>query len=263
MAENREKSGMEYTAQAAGLARGAVKAGKSLAGAGKGAAFGPAFRLHGFAAGLAWDNRHVIGKILAAFLLVLFLPLVLLMMIPGALFGSNAEDWDEDKAEEILFENYEAVTEVQSEACDAMDAVMQSAHDAVLERIEEDFMTTYGEYDEMRVTDPYEEELPHDSTRILCEYSALTGFADNGDTAGLTEKLSEFTENFFFYMVIEEEKSRDDIPYIEVRYKVLYIGDDYITEEVFELTEEQKALAADFADNLNLYTGGEDNAETD
>jgi len=36
-----EKSGLEHTAQAAGAVKGAIKAGKALAGASKGAAFGP------------------------------------------------------------------------------------------------------------------------------------------------------------------------------------------------------------------------------
>ena len=39
MADNHEKSGLEHTAQAAGAVRGAMKAGKALAGASKGAAF--------------------------------------------------------------------------------------------------------------------------------------------------------------------------------------------------------------------------------
>ncbi len=253
MADNQDKSGLEHTAQAANLARGAVKAGKSLAGATKGAALGPAVRLHGFAAGLTWENRHLLGKIFAAFLLILLLPVILLMMLPGALFGSDADEWDESLAEEILFDNYEAVSDVQSDTCDAIDAVLQSAHDAVLERIEEDFMLTYGEYDEIVVIDPYEEELPHDSTRILCEYSALTDFEGNVNIADLTEKLSEFEDDFFSYTVTEE---------VIVEYRIEYIGDDYITEHIFELTDEQKELAADLADNLNLY-GGEIHAEAD
>ena len=54
----KEKSGLEHTAQAAGAVKGAIKAGKALAGASKGAAFGP----YGMAAGLAWEGRKVIAK---------------------------------------------------------------------------------------------------------------------------------------------------------------------------------------------------------
>ena len=53
-----EKSGLEHTAQAAHAAKGAVKAGKALAGASKGAALGP----YGLAAGLAWEGRKFIVK---------------------------------------------------------------------------------------------------------------------------------------------------------------------------------------------------------
>ena len=89
MADNHEKSGLEHTAQAAGAVRGAMKAGKALAGASKGAAFGP----YGMAAGLAWEGRKVIGKVILAVIAFLLLPVVLLMMLPGALFGgSDADD---------------------------------------------------------------------------------------------------------------------------------------------------------------------------
>ena len=47
-------------------------------------------------------------------------------------------------------------------------------------------------------------------------------------------------------------------PYTHVYYTVVYVGNDYITEDVFGLTEDQKVLAADFADSLSLYLDGGD-----
>ena len=139
MADNHEKSGLEHTAQAAGAVRGAMKAGKALAGASKGAAFGP----YGMAAGLAWEGRKVIGKVILAVTAFLLLPVVLLMMLPGALFGGGDADdplnlsaenavWDESAVEEILFDDYGAVSETFNDACDAVDSVMQSAYEQVL-----------------------------------------------------------------------------------------------------------------------------------
>ena len=48
------------SAQAANTVRGAVKTGKAIAGAAKGAAAGGPY---GAVAGLVWGNRHLIGKI--------------------------------------------------------------------------------------------------------------------------------------------------------------------------------------------------------
>ena len=267
MADNHKRSGLEHTAQAAGAVRGAMKAGKALASASKGAAFGP----YGIAAGLAWEGRKVIGKIILAVVVFLLLPVVLLLMLPGALFGggdtddplnSDAEDavWDESAVEEILFDDYSAVSETFVDACDAVDSVMQSAYEQVLLEIQTDF-ASYGEGYTMNLTDPYTEELPHDNIRIICEYSVLMDMEEELNITELTKKLSEYrinsvnAENFFFYMVVENGP--------EIDYTVIYLGDEYITEDIFGLTEEQTELAADLADSLELYMEGEDDGTTD
>jgi len=282
MAENHEKSGLEHAAQAAGAVKGAIKTGKTLAGASKGAALGP----YGLAAGLAWENRKVIGKIIIAFIALLLLPVMLLMMLPSMLFGgfggddtpaeSDAAVWDEAVVEEALLNDFSVITQTYDAACDAVDAVMQTAHADVLAEIQADF-AGYGADDTMTLNDPYASALPHDSTRIICEYSALTDFENTINTTELTRKLTEFSDNFFFYMVVEEAKTKtsyvpnDDgtytevqTPYTQVNYTVIYLGDDYITEDVFGLTEEQKLLAEDFADSLELYMEeGETDGTTD
>ena len=114
----------------------------------------------------------------------LLLPVVLLMMLPGALFGgSDADDpmnpetedavWDESAVEEILFDDYGAVSETFTDACDAVDSVMQSAYEQVLLEIQTGF-ASYGEGYTMNLTDPYTDELPHDNIHSICEYSVLT-----------------------------------------------------------------------------------------
>lgn len=278
----KEKSGLEHTAQAAGAVKGAIKAGKALAGASKGAAFGP----YGMAAGLAWEGRKVIAKVVVVLVALLLLPVMILMMLPSMLFGGlgggdaaeTVDDavWDESIVEEALVNDYSVVTEHYEEACTAVDTVMQNAHADVLAEIQADF-AGYGANDTMSLNDPYSASLPHDSTRIICEYSALTDFEKTIKVNDLTKKLTEYSDNFFFYMVVEEAKTKTsyvpnedgtytvtETPYTHVNYTVIYLGDDYITDDVFGLTEEQKTLAADFADSLSLYLdGGEDDGTTD
>lgn len=278
----KEKSGLEHVAAAAGAVKGAIKAGKALAGVSKGAALGP----YGIAAGLAWEGRKVIAKVAIVLVALLLLPVMILMMLPSMLFGGlggggdSAETvddavWDEAIVEEALINDYSVVTEHYEEACTAVDTVMQNAHVDVLAEIQADF-AGYGADDTMTLNDPYSASLPHDSTRIICEYSALTDFEKTIKVNDLTTKLTDYSDNFFFYMVVEEPKVKitsvpnDDgtfteiqTPYTQVNYTVIYLGDDYITEDVFGLTEEQKALAADFADSLSLYLdGGEDDGTT-
>ena len=88
-----EKNGVEYTAQAANIAKGALKTGKALAGASKGAAFGP----YGMAAGLAWEGRKVIAKAAIVFAALLLMPVMILTMLQSMLFvGIGGEDGEED-----------------------------------------------------------------------------------------------------------------------------------------------------------------------
>ena len=141
----KEKSGMEHTAQVASTAKSAIKAGKALAGASKGAAFGP----YGLAAGLAWEGRKVIGKVIIVVAALLLLPVMILMMLPSMLFGGLGGDdaaetvddavWDESIVEEALMNDYSVVTEHYAEACAAVDTVMKDAHADVLAEIQADF----------------------------------------------------------------------------------------------------------------------------
>ena len=209
----KEKSGLEHTAQAAGAVKGAIKAGKALAGASKGAAFGP----YGMAAGLAWEGRKVIAKAAIVLVALLLLPVMIVMMLPSMLFGGlgsgdaaeTVDDavWDESIVEEALVNDYSVVTEHYEEACTAVDTVMQNAHTDVLAEIQADF-AGYGANDTMSLNDPYSASLPHDSTRIICEYSALTDFEKTIKVNDLTKKLTEYLDNFFFYMVVEEAKTK-------------------------------------------------------
>ena len=99
--------------------------------------------------------------------------------------------------------------------------IMQDVYGKVAE-IHADF-AGYGANDTMTLNDPYSVILPHDSTRIICEYSALTDFEKTIKVNDLTKKLTEFSDNFFFYMVVEEAKIKttpvpnEDGTYTEVQ----------------------------------------------
>lgn len=75
---------LQKSAQAAQAVRGAVKTGKAIAGAAKGAAAGGVW---GAVAGFAWENRKFVGKVIIAATAVLMIPIVILCMLPGIIFG--------------------------------------------------------------------------------------------------------------------------------------------------------------------------------
>ena len=84
MTERNERSGLEQAAGAAHTVHGAVKTGKAIAAAAKGAAAGGPY---GAAAGLALAAGQHGKKLLAAFAVVLMLPVLFILMLPGLIFG--------------------------------------------------------------------------------------------------------------------------------------------------------------------------------
>ncbi|RAZ94314.1 peptidase M23, partial [Klebsiella oxytoca] len=76
------------TASAAGAAKGALKAGKAIAGAAKGATAGP----YGMLAAGLWENRKVVGKVLAAIGALLLIPVLFILMLPSLIFGNLGLD---------------------------------------------------------------------------------------------------------------------------------------------------------------------------
>ena len=88
MAEERKDSFAETVdtaASAAHTVKGAIKASKAISGAAKGAAAGGPY---GAVAGAVWAGRKHIGKIIAVIIILLLLPVLVILMLPGLIFGS-------------------------------------------------------------------------------------------------------------------------------------------------------------------------------
>ncbi len=81
---DQEKSGLSQAASTAQTIHGAIKTGKAIASAAKGAAVGGPY---GAAAGLVLGARHHAGKILAVAAVLLMLPVLFILMLPSLIFG--------------------------------------------------------------------------------------------------------------------------------------------------------------------------------
>ena len=91
--KNNQTSISEKGAQAANAVRGAVKTGKAIAGAAKGAAAGGPY---GAVAGLVWGNRHLIGKIILVVVAIFLLPILFILMLPSLIFGGLVDAFTPD-----------------------------------------------------------------------------------------------------------------------------------------------------------------------
>ena len=134
----------------------------------------------------------------------------------------------------------------------------------VMERIEQDFAASDG--DGMEVINPYETNPIYNVNLFVSQYCAAKEkeFADISiaDMAAVmrrgkshlyssrrTEEIREKT--------VEDPETREETTVSEkwMIYTVLYNGEDYFADQVFALTEDQKELAADYAQNLSLFLG--------
>ena len=81
---DRERSPLEQAASTAHTIHGAIKTGKAIAGAAKGAAVGGPY---GAAAGAVWGARKHIGTIAIVVIVILLLPVLFILMLPSIIFG--------------------------------------------------------------------------------------------------------------------------------------------------------------------------------
>lgn len=256
---NEQESGMTRAASAAGHVRGALKTGKAVSGAAKGAA-GP----FGWAL-FAVENRKVIGRIAAVMAAFLLLPVIIIEMLPGVLFGGLSGDGKEENGsvKKAVFEDTAVIAECLDTASAAVDSVMTAARGRTVAEIYRDF-ARYGPNDRMMIVDG---TAPgdYDSGRIVCDYSAATDPGEEIDIGTMRGKLETGLDRYYFYTVTETPGRREEavtledgswttveVAYTTVTYTVLYIGDEYLEDDVLGMTEEQKKLSADYADSLTL-----------
>ena len=116
MAEERKDSFAETVdtaASAAHTVKGAIKAGKAISGAAKGAAAGGPY---GAVAGAVWAGRKHIGKIIAVIIILLLLPVLFILMLPGLIFGGLINAFSPADTEQPVLNSETAIVASRREA---------------------------------------------------------------------------------------------------------------------------------------------------
>ena len=152
--ENEQKSGLAETLEtgraAAHMVRGAMKAGKAVSGAAKGAAAGP----YGAVAGALWENRRLVGKVIIAVIALLLIPVVFVVSLPAVIFGGLSDAFSSTALTDApILNNNAAIMENVSEITAAIDGIMSGGLEDTMKQIEADFASSGA--DEMEVINPY------------------------------------------------------------------------------------------------------------
>ncbi len=253
MAENnqkKEQSALSMTASAAGAAKSAIKTGKAVAGAAKGAAAGP----YGMLAAGLWENRQTVGKILAAFAVLLMLPILFILMLPSLIFGNLGLD---TASSDVLRDNARIMENI-AEAETSIEAILREKHDALLEEIqrEADSLDPDCEYG---ITDDFSDRIIYESALVISQFCASQDDYREINLPKLERILRDNTDGIFTYstQVTEYEETDEETgeshTIYHYEYTVKYAGDSFFAGNVFHLTTEQAQTAEDYASNLHLF----------
>lgn len=235
------------------------KTGKALAAAAKGGAVGGPY---GAVAGALWEGRKHIGKIVAAVAVLLLLPVLFILMLPALIFGSLTSSGT--PSQPILNDNAAIVQNV-SDIAFAVNQVLGEGITDAEARIAQDFAASGG--DNYEVVNPYAADMTSNTNSFIAQYCAAKG--EDWETISVTDMqnvLRQGKSSLFSYTRTSETRTvEDDDPdtpdVVETReetwyiYTLVYSGEGYFADTVFHLTEDQKSLAGDYAQNLSLFLG--------
>lgn len=273
MAENNRpvSEPLQKGAQAAQMVRGAVKTGKALAGAAKGAAAGGPY---GAAAGFVWENRKVIGKIIIAVIAFMMIPIMLLCMLPSVIFGGLKDAFSPDNPNTPILNNNSVIESNLTTISTTINTVMSEALTETLTAIDTDYAGCTA--DGKDVINPYADSSHINVNQFIGQYCAWKN-ADymNASVADMETMLRNGKNRLYTYSKKEEARTIQHVTVTVtvdsktgkeittetvttttenwIVYTVIYSGKSYFEEEVFRLTEEQKSLADDYAENLTLF----------
>ena len=257
---------LQKGAQAANAIRGAVKTGKAIAGAAKGAAAGGPY---GAAAGFIWENRKLIGKIIIASVVIMMLPILFICMLPTIIFGGTENAFSPSNPDSPILNDSVAVETNIAEITSIVNSVLVESMTELLEQIDADFISSEAEQKEICIQD---ETLSVDTYRFIGQYCASKSEEPGAiSLSDMENVLRQNKDKLYSYIKTTEERTTitttvtiDPSTGEEVEtttsvtenwatYTVVFNGENYFANAVFHLTDEQKALAEAYAQNLTLF----------
>ena len=181
--------------------------------------------------------------------------------LPGLAFGSLTDSGVSGAAGQPILNDNAAITENMNQAAFAINQILGEGIENVQERIANDFAGTGGDHYE--VVNPYEGDLISNANLFISQYCAAKNldFAAISLTdmeqilrAGLTH-LYSFSRTMEVRTVPAEENGDEDTAETWYIYTIRYNGEAYFADAIFALTDEQKGLAENYAENLSLFLG--------
>ena len=256
---DRERGTLEQAAGTAHTIHGAIKTGKAIASAAKGAAAGGPY---GAVAGAVWGARKHLGTIAIVVVVILLLPVLFILMLPSIIFGGLFGGSADPSAEPIMNDNA-AIIENTNEIAFSINQILGEGIDDVEQRIASDFAQTGG--DNYEIVNPYADDMVSNTNAFIGQYCAAKDEDwENISLSDLEQTLRAEVSELYTFSRASETRTVPDDPETEADesgteiwyiYTIVYQGEAHFADEIFHLTDEQKELAEDYAQNLSLFLG--------
>lgn len=225
---------------AASKIQGALKTGKIVSSAAKGAAAGP----YGMAAAILLSNKETALKIAIALGFLLTLPILFVMMLPSVIFnGFNGQS-------DALYNNAYIIANL-SEAQVMVREVIESDYNAVMEKLNAEIAELpAGAKSEIIDSG---NSVYFNTNLLISQYCAGKDNFKEINLSDLKNSLKKSNGQLYKYTKTTSVNENEETVYT---YTVSYAGDDFFATNVFRLTEEQRILANSYAQNMMLFFYG-------
>lgn len=250
-----EEQRTQQTNTAESTVHAAAKTGKAVANIAKGAATGG---VHGAALATANNSKKwIIGLVALA-----MLPVLIIAMLPSIIFGSFSGDGTNSTNaiadDSVLAQN-------MMDLNTGISTVLSEGLVDVLSRIDTDFAASGC--DSMEVNNPYGSDVVFNANYFISMYCASKdqdissiSLADMESILRANEdELYSFTysdETRYVDGEIDPQTNQPEQVAVSVRiYEVQYNGEAHFQDHVFALSDDQKLLASNYAQNLSILLG--------
>lgn len=231
---------------------GAAKTGKAVANIAKGAATGGAV---GATVGAVTSSK----KLIAAIVILIAIPVVIVAMLPsvifGSLFGDGTDTSNGISDDAVLMQN---LTTINS----SISSILTDELTAVLDEIDTDFASSGC--DGKEINNPFGSDVVFNANAFVSQYCAYKDTdASSISVDDMKYILSRHKDKLYSFTYEDEirevsssseESEEDSEPtYETIRvYTISYNGEAYFADTIFALSDDQKLLASQYAQNLSV-----------
>lgn len=198
-----------------------------------------------------WDPRR---PLLLPILIVAMLPVIIF----GSLFGTGTDTPSGITDDAVLTQNM-----VDLNA--GISSILSEGLTDVLNRIDANFADSGC--DQKEVNNPYGADVVFNANAFIAMYCASKDTdVESISQSDLESLLNTHLDKLYAFTYQDESREVEGEPdpetgeatteTITVRvYTITYNGESYFSDEIFHLSEEQKALSNDYAQNLSVFLG--------